>query len=579
MRAKWLLLSLILVTPMAAHADDIIADMYDSVESDAPETPAVPMPDIMNLDTASDAPRTPCATAVMNAALQNAAGTISADAPEFAIRDWIYGAIRTPDVATRILNCPEIAGMDDDDTITFDPVTYTFPSGRVITIRRETQPRVLKQTTLLGAKRDIPTSPRVGTDDAIWTNTDPAWYGIMVVQSGALDDFIGAGRSNTISLDYIHDNIDHIYPMGSTCTSKSAIANNRDMVNLAVHKTVSMDDDPNDYYVAGDVNLQWITWGEVALDIAITVFTAGAGGVVLGATKGARATRAAKNLVGTIKNLEKLDQVRDYVRVSQNYARATDELKKIDRAVDAARHADLSRDIRQLESEMRAMERADDVKKYRQATDSFSDVMKYRTSLRSMRVAQRGNVIARAFRAARAANTGNKTIGRAAKLGRASLTSGRVRDWLFQSTLKNVGKLARVTESTGILYGAMKFAGDMYDWTESSTGKFTNNIEFSPLCLLSADDLAGYENVVNYGMWLMWMGDSMAPADDDAAYLQAMDFAAKFHMDLTETMDDYNDPACDVDIFVVRPIIRNPDTENAALYYLIMNDEPWSTQN
>lgn len=522
-------------------------------------------------------PQTPCATAVMERALNAASAQISETAAQTAVRDWIYNTLRTPDVARQILECPEIASLDRDATIAFDPVTYTFPSGRQITIRRTGQPHVLERQMTLGQKRDIPNAPRIGTDGAIWTNTDPAWYGILVVQAGALNDFVGPDRPNTISLQYINDNIDTLYPQGDQCTSRSALANNNDIINLAAKETVSMEDDSNDYYVAGDVNLQWITWGEVALDVAITVFTAGGGAAVLGLTKGARATRAAKNLVGVIKNLERVDAVQDYIRMSQRYARAAAEIKKLDRVADAAKYADRARDMETAAKRLRELEKMDDVRDYRRATDAFSDVMKYRTGLRSLRAAQRGNVIARAWRAARAANTGGKTIKRAARVGRASMQSGRVRDWLFQSTLKNAGKLAKVVEASGLLYGTIHFFGDMYDMTETSTGDFTNGIDFKPLGLLSADDIQGQENVVNHGMWLMWAGDSTSMADDDAAFLQAMDFAEKFYTDTMDTMDAHDNHACDIDIYVVRPVIRDPGTDRAALYYLIMNDKPWST--
>jgi hypothetical protein len=56
-----------------------------------------------------------------------------------------------------------------------------------------------------------------------------------------------------------------------------------------------------------------------------------------------------------------------------------------------------------------------------------------------------------------------------------------------------------------------------------------------------------------------------------------MDFAQKFYQDLTEMQDETGRHACDVDIYVVRPIIRNPDTDSQELYWLVMNDEPWST--
>ena len=363
------------------------------------------------------------------------------------------------------------------------------------------------------------------------------------------------------------------------CTSRSALANDYDFINIAMHNTVGLgDDDTNDYYVAGDINLQWISYLEIALDVVITVATLGSGTVVLGATKAARASRALKGLSTTIKTLSKTEKVRDYVRISQRYTRAAEELKKIDKVKDAAAYERKSAEIKRLGENMRTMEQTEeDVKKYKKATKSFSEINKYRRNLRSLRTPQRGNIIARGWRALRAANTGNKTLSRGARIARSSSTSGRIRDWLFNSTMRNMGMLAKVEAAGGLLYGALKFAGDMYDWTETSTGEFTNNVDFAPLLLLSADDLQGQENVVNYGMWLMWLGDSISAADDDAAYLQAMDTATKFHQDLSELQDEKNEYPCDIDIYVVRPIMQNPGTENAAIYYLIMNDEPWTT--
>lgn len=525
---------------------------------------------------------TGCASGVFARALAGGAGDVDGGAPEHVIQGWIYGVFQNPAVIADVLKCPEIANVADDETIRFQPVEYTFPSGRHISVNYETQPKILKQRMKIAAKRtvaDSDPSPRIGAsdDDGVWANTDPAWYAILVTQAGALSEFVGAGRANTISLRYIEDNIDDIYPRGYTCTSKSALTNNQDMINLAAHETVNMDGDDNDYYVAGDVNLQWITWGEVALDVAITVATMGGGAAVLGAAKGARATRAAKNLMNTVRGLQKIDTVQDYMRTTRNLARATDELAKLDRVRDAAAYATKSDEVRRLGQRVRELEQIDDVRNYKNAADGLDAVMKYRRALNSLRVPQRGNIIARAWRTGRALNTGNKTIGRAARMGRTSMQSGRVRDWLFQSTLKHVGTLAKVEAAGGMLYGAFKIVGDMYDWTETSTGDFTSGIEFKPLGLLSADNLDSQENVINHGMWLMWVGDATNAADDDAAFLQAMDFAEKFYQDLSQMQTEKNDAACNVDIFVVRPVIRNPGDDDAALYYLIMNDEPWTT--
>ena len=527
---------------------------------------------------------TQCATAAFANALSKTADSISEIDDEITIRKWIYDTFSSGDTLRAVLACPEIASAADDDTITFLPIEYTFPGGRTITINYETQPKILKQRLLVAEKRNVPSpggpSPQIGDPDdaSVWTNTDPAWYAIMVVEHGALDEFVGPDKNNTISLQWINDNIDDIYPHGNSCTSKTALAGDNDMVNLAGKATVNLTDDTNDYYVAGDANLQWISYLEIGLDVVITVATFGGGAVVLGATKAARASRALKNLTTTMRALRQEQAVIDYIKIVNQHTRALRELENIDRAADATRHAAKLDEIENLARQMRHMERnSDQVRQYREYSDAFTSLNQYRRSLRSLRPAQRGNIVARAWRAFRAANTGGRQIKSAARTARSSMKSGRIRDWLFQSTLSNVGALAKMEEAGGFIYGALNFVGGMYDWTETSTGEFTNDIEFKPLTLLSADDLQGQENVVNHGMWFMWMGDSVSAADDDAAYLQAMDFADKFHYSLEEIQTDTNNHACDVDIYVVRPVLRNPGTDNPELYYLIMNDEPWTT--
>lgn len=528
---------------------------------------------------------TQCATAAFANALRENASAVSETDSETDIQKWIYQTFNNADVLRAVLSCPEIASRADDETIKFLPITYTFPAGREIVVNYETQPKILKQRVTLSEKRSLPSSdpnPRVGApdDDAIWTNTDPAWYGIMVVQSGTLDNFVGPNKNNTISLKYINDNIDTLFPQGNQCTGKSALTNDNTMINRAMRETVALDDDTNDYYVAGDANLQWISYLEIGLDVAITVATMGGGTVVLGATKAARASRTLKNLSTTLRTLRQTDSVRDYVRISQQYARAAEELRNIDRVADAAGYARKSAEVENYARTMRNLENTDDnVRQYRQASETFSSLNQYRRTLRGWRIPQRGNIIARTWRAVRAANTGATQLRSAARVARSSTLSGRVRDWLFQSTLANVGALARLERAGGFIYGALKFVGGMYDWTETSTGDFTSGIEFKPLTLLSADDLQGQENVINHGMWLMWAGDAYTAADDDAAFLQAMDFANKFHFNLDTIQADENNHACDVDIYIVRPIIRNPGSDTPELYYLVMNDEPWTTRN
>lgn len=558
-------------------AQSIIDQVILSSDSDTDPTTMLNTADAI---AATEPPQPTCATSVFANALAATANTVSESDPGHIIQAWIYKVFQDPKNIKQVLACPEISGVADKETIKFLPIEYSFPGGRQIAINYATQPDILKQRLAVAGKKSLPEtnpSPRVGApgDPAVWTNTDPAWYGILVVQSGSMDEFIGPDKNNTISLKYLEQNIDRFYPTGTQCTSKSALASDDDMINIAAHKTVGLKDDTNDYYVAGDANLQWITWAEVALDVAITVATVGGGTVVLGMTKGVRASKAAKNVISVVRDLEKIDTVQDYIKLTRQSAAAADELKKINRTADAAAYAAKSDEIKRLGDGIKDLEKLDDVRKYKTAATSLDDVMKYRHALKAWKIPQRGNVISRAWRSLRAINTGNKTINRAAKAGRAGMKSGKIRDWLFQSTLRNAGKLAKIEAAGGMIYGTMKFVGDMYDWSETATGDFTNGLQFKPLGLLSADDLAGQENIVNHGMWFMWAGDSLNPVDDDAAYLLAMDTAVKFAQDLEETQDDLKASPCSVDIFVVRPILRNPGEDDAELYYLIMNDKPW----
>lgn len=528
---------------------------------------------------------TTCSTTIFRNSLIENSSLIDESASEEDIKKWIYQTMQQPDVLRNVLKCPEFTDLPEDETITFLPITYTFQNGREIVINYETQPKILKQRITLGDKKTLPSSdpnPRVGdpNDDAIWTNTDPAWYAIMVVQSGSLENFIGKGKNNTVSLKYIEDNIDTIFPQNAQCTGKSALTYDDTMINLAMKETVNLEDDSNDYYVAGDVNLQWISYLEIGLDVAITVVTAGGGAAILGATKSARASKILKTLSTSMRTLREETSVKNYIKLGQKYAKATEELKNIDRTIDEAKYLEKTKEIENYTKTLKELEKNDEnVKKYKEYSETFSSLNKYRRELKSvLKPAQRGNMIARTWRTVKALNTGGKQLRSAAKVARSSTFSGRVKDWLFHSTLANAGALAKLESAGGLIYGALKFIGGVYDWSETSTGEFTSDIEFKPLTLLSADDLQGQENVVNHGMWLMWAGDAYSAADDDAAFLQAMDFANKFHFNLEEVQKEKNNHACNVDIYVIRPIIRNPGTENPELYFLVMNDEPWTTK-
>ena len=618
---------------------------------------------------------TDCSAKVFaDAVAQNAKVIDPETAFDIEVQQMVEQTFVQQDVLERIVNCPEIQNADEMDTVKFKPVYYTFENGREIVINYETQPKVLKDRLRLLQRPDLPrtdeASPKID-GNAFWTNVDPAWYGIIVVEAGSLDEFVGEGKNNTISLEYIKNHINDLYPKdygnGDACTSRSAWADDDDSVNQAVVTTVGRgDDDSNDYYVAGDIDLGWVMYAEIAADIALTVATMGTGTMISGAAKSARAARAIDKTTDAMRALEGTDKVGAYLRIVDEMDAADDMLdvyktQRASKADDAARYAqnwdnltdaqrkditDIQNNITRYEDEyrrlvdrnagsreiqkarsklrseqqklrtkrnkygigsddaqrsvdslddairkteqridtlrkrMRMFEKNDDVKKYKKLTASLEDLKKYRQELKGL-TDKRGNVFARSWRgvkAWRAANSGGKVLRRAERLVRASSFSGRVRDPLFVSSRQFASMLGQGIKNVGMGYALLNFAGDMYDQTSDSTDEHTNGIDFTPLLLLSADDIPGQENVVNYGMWMMWIGDAGVPADDDAAYLQAFDFATKFHNDLMTQQDGANSP-CNVDIYVVRPIIRNPASKNAQMFYLIMNDVPFSTGN
>ena len=608
------------------------------------------------LELAHTEANTDCASSVFADALNDNAGIVSEFDSESAVRAWAKETMTSADVLQRVLECNEIKSVSDDTQISFKPIVYEFPMGRTITINYSTTPSVLKQHLLLATKPSLPNgnpNPKLmdPNDPAKYLNTEPAWYAIMVVQHGALSEFVGPDKNNTLSVKYINDNIDKIYPHGYHCTSKSAWANDSDTINKVVHNVVNIEDDSNDYYVAGDVNLEWVMYAEIAADVVITALTWGGGKLINGWLKWQRARHIEQSLKATMhsddvkrvmeltkqidkhaddiakigKNIEYLEKQEYYVKEYERVRKEMNQLKSsihknpkkmkqyqkdqkyLDKIYEQIQRGnpEISREMvrnpvmlyekqKKLLVEMEALKEtlqttkstSRAVKSYEESVKALEEIIKYEKDLSAFRRKQTGNVIVQSLKKIikpiKAANTGAKELNRAARVARAGMSSrsARMADWLMDATLKHGARLAKFESKVGGIYGVVAFLGDMWDKTSNTSKEFSNGIEFKPLCLLSADDLQGQENVVNYGMWLMWTGNSTDVADDDAAYLQAMDFATKFYYQLDEYQDEHG-AQCNVDIYVVRPIIRldetNVDDPHGEMFYLFMNEIPWST--
>ena len=596
---------------------------------------------------------TKCATTEFNNALAENAYMVSENDDPDVIRDWIYDILQSPEALGAVLSCPEIADADENATL-FMPIHYQFPGGRTIDINYETQPKVLHQRFMLATKTELPTddpNPEISSTDehATWVNTDPAWYGIMVTQSGALRDFVGPGKNNTVSVKWVEDNIEKLYPRNSDgwCSTKTGIGakiNNAMVHNVIREHTVQMEDDKNNYYIAGDRDLRWISVAEIAVDIVLSIVSYGGYAAASGAAKGARAARTASKLGKSMQTLTKVDKVQDYIKVSakmhktmrntenaekfaksfKNVAKLEERLAKaekgskkyqmIEKELEGARKLHLdnakkfaqaddfknvkdldkiedikkanTKEIEEIQKEMTKMAQADkNVAEYVKEYDALKDVIAYSRELKTLQKARSGNVISRTWqgaknigKSAKAARGGTKTLDRTSKIARQASKSGRARDWLFHSTMRNASRITRFGAELAALNFVIGLIGGFYDWAGTESDEFTNGISIKPFLLLSANEIEDQDNVVNYGVWLMWTGNSTNNADDDTAYLQAMDFAQKFYQDLTEVQEESGRYACDVDIYVVRPIIRNPG-DNQELYWLFMNEEPWSTAN
>lgn len=585
---------------------------------------------------------TPCATKIFATALHKNADKIPEDISEYLARSWAKQIMQSPDVLTAVLDCPEVKNTPNTKTIVFNPVVFEFPNGRTLTINYTSQPKIMKQHIMLATRPSLPNNTpnpdlkNIGSDK--YMNTEPAWYAIMVVQHDSLSEFVGENKNNTLSVKYINDHIDDIYPHGFYCTSKSNFANDNESINQAVKRTVNMEDDTNDYYVAGDVDLSWVMYAEIAADILLTVGTGGLGELGLIAAKAKNATRAAKNIQNSLKALRKLDAVKDYIAASRKIATHTDDIAKLTKyakdfqslrkeidiarkAKDVAKAQELAKNAAKILKESQAIDKTikakhlndatdiakvidklkdsvkestkiaenlvkqdKNVKLYKENMESAQALLKYRRALTALKRPQTGNIITRTLRALKASQGGAKQIAKTSKLARAGMSTktAKIKDWLFEATLKHGARLARFERDTAAFYQVVKFAADMYDATSATSKEFSNGIEFKPLGLLFADDLKGQENVVNYGMWLMWEGNSTDPADDDAAYLQAMDFATKFAYNLNMVQEEQG-VNCNVDIYVVRPIIKIDETDlnnpKGEMFYLFMNEIPWTTSD
>ena len=186
-----------------------------------------------------------CASDIFLESLNKDRSSINENDPENIIKSWVFNNFQKKEVLSKVLNCEDILKLKSTEIVNFKPFDFQFENGRKITISYTSQLKLLKNRLLLsGKKNDILNTEAIINSGENWISTNPAWYGILVVQKDSLKKVLENGNT-IISLKYIYDNINDIYP--KQCTSKTALAADDEVINIATHKTVSIKDDTNDY--------------------------------------------------------------------------------------------------------------------------------------------------------------------------------------------------------------------------------------------------------------------------------------------------------------------------------------------
>lgn len=500
-------------------------------------------------------PSTTCSTELFADALYRNSHQILEISSTHDVKTWIYNTIQSPEVLRAVLECPEFSETDDNETIRFTPITYTFPGGRSVSVNYRTQPKILKQIMSLSQKKLKPTSnpnPKISIDDlnANWIYTEPAWYAIMVTKPGALSDFVGSNKNNVISQQYIKDNAKKLSP---TCTL-------------------------NQYYLSDMADTPGIDYNELAAILALSAANSSAN------------ISQSYNTLNTIKKnilrLSKFDDVAWYIKAEQKLASIAERnnslntlhtilqteeqlVKEIQNTIrGSAKYESLSNELKtirtnkekyiksigsdyqntdttylntiakndfQTATELRKKmdklkHESKNVQQYTTQLSAYQETVKYSIAFFETSKPKHAHPITTMT------NISQINIG---------IDNEKIRNFLFNNTQKHISRMGHTISYSGAM-------GNPISFIEPNK----KHLMFQPQLLLSS--------ATTQGTWLMWVGSSTTPEEDNDAYIQATNFAQTFTKDLNNL--------CDIDVYVVRPIIRNFETNHQNLYWLIVSD-------
>ncbi len=389
------------------------------------------------------------------------------------------------------------------------------------------------------------------------------WYGILVVKKNSLDNVYNSDKP-FISPNYMKQHKDKYFPensgkvlgMAKGCTHGNHTANDNDVINLAAHKTMSEENSfftGNDYYVYDGEDVYWGTAmmvGEIALTLISLGVSAEAKAMSLTATNARAASeigkigKSTKNTIVAITDTQKAQKAAEAAKALTKTSTAADKAKVIQELKDAGITVSNRVGYRQLQQIGTIISNAS-------SKVSWTSALIHGNKWRLLK-----NGATRIVPKAKNIFSSGASIGRTLAIGALAYGGVKTAD-SFSDTAHDI--FVSVLKANGY---------------STATVPITDNpqykdLKFNSFGLLSADNIEGHENDVSHGTWLQF--DSTGEIQLGDAENEAAAFAEAF----AEDVRIYNKetPLCDIDIFVVQPVIGDPlKTGKKDIYYLLYTD-------
>ena len=390
------------------------------------------------------------------------------------------------------------------------------------------------------------------------------WFGILVVKKGSLDSvyksdkpFIAPSYMKEHKNTYYPANSDKVLGITKGCTHGNHTANDKDVINRATHVTMDEKDSffsGNDYYVYDGEDVYWGT-AVVVGEIALALLTLGASAEAQALTDAKLANdirkvgKSTKAATVAIKDTEKVQKAAAAAQNLTKTSTAAEKAKVITDLRAAGVTIPQSTGYKQLQQIGSILSNSKNV--------SWTSALIHGNKWRMLKEGSK-NIVP----------TTKKIFGTGASLGRSLATTALV---VGGTTVAN--SLSDTAHKFFI--SLLKANGYSTASTSITDDPKYKNLKFNSFGLLSADDIEDHENDVSHGTWLQFdtvgeynSGDKNNPGD---AENEAARFAQEFAKDVKKV--NANDPLCDIDIFVVRPVIGDPFNKGQSdIYYLLYTD-------